>query len=126
MISADQIEKVISAYVADRDLRKFVLEFSRLSFNVRNNGQPKAIKLAKDVECKLAELHVGHASEDMFRDWMEELVRKPVAANSYISASQVFVVSVNRLVEERAFPEVPVLAHTSPGVVFGLATPLQV
>jgi hypothetical protein len=126
MVSAVQIEEVIASYIVSGDLRKFVLDFSRVSFNIHKSGTPEAIRLANCVDARIAELNVGHASEDMFQRWMADLDRaSPKSSNSFISGTFMFPHPVNLPVEESAFPALAESAHTSPGVEFGLAVLLQ-
>ena len=59
MVSANQIREVVSAFELHGDPNRFVLEFSRLSFDIRNNGDPEAIQLACTIEDKIATA-IGH------------------------------------------------------------------
>ena len=68
MVSANKIREVISSYVRDGDFKQFVLEFSKLSFNIRQSGEAAAIDLSKRIEAILAEVNVGHMTLEGFRN----------------------------------------------------------
>ena len=75
MVSVNQIREVVLDYVNNGDSDKFLLAFSKLSFNIRSNGGRAAIELARMVESKLAEVYVGHASQDALRRTLRDLVQ---------------------------------------------------
>lgn len=64
MASANQIREVILSFAQHGDANRFVLEFSRLSFDIRNHGSAEAIQLADAVQSKLADVSVGHGQLD--------------------------------------------------------------
>ena len=72
MVSANQIREVVSRYVGDNDLQRFVLEFSSLSFNIHKCGSKEAIRLAGDIESKLARSTRGHSHISDLRTWLRD------------------------------------------------------
>lgn len=78
MISADQIRQVISDYLSDKDSDKFILAFSRLSFNVRKLGDVEAISLADKVQFKLASAYSRHIPRDVLMKELAILAEQPV------------------------------------------------
>jgi len=77
MVSPSQIRDVISHYVRGGDANEFVLEFSKLSFDIVQRGSPAAVELAGKVECKLAEMYVGHLTQAAFRLWLRDEILGP-------------------------------------------------
>jgi hypothetical protein len=75
MVSAYQVREVVAGFVQRANLDDFVMEFSKLSFDIRNNGDPQAIEMAKNVEDQLALLHVGHLSPAELREKFRGLLR---------------------------------------------------
>ena len=80
-MSAGQIREVISSYVSKGDADKFLLDFSVLSYNIHKLGNPEAIRLANEIESKLADLRGGFISKSIFLESLRNLI-KP-SANSY-------------------------------------------
>lgn len=64
MASANQIREVILSFAQHRDANRFVLEFSKLSFDIRNHGSDEAVQLADAIQSKLADVSVGHGRID--------------------------------------------------------------
>lgn len=60
MASANQIRQAILDFVGHRDPNRFVLDFSRLSFDLRNSGDVEAIQLSAAIDGKIADVSVGH------------------------------------------------------------------
>ena len=82
MVSASEIHRVVTDYFSHQDANRFVLEFSRVSYNIHKNGSPEAIRLANEIESNLADLRGGFISKSVFLQNLEDLV-KPFA-NSYV------------------------------------------
>jgi hypothetical protein len=84
MVTTSQIQDVISNYLSHGDANKFVLEFSRLSYNIHQQGDPESIRLANQIECKLADVRAGLASRTDLLDFVGSLVN-PFVANNFVS-----------------------------------------
>ena|ERR1700733_10030640 len=126
MISANQIREVISGFLEHGDVDRFVLEFSKVSFDIRRRGTAAAADLVKTVEAKLAEAYVGHLSVTSMRGALEDIGKPAAVGYYYLNASAFSSNSVNSpAVVEKAFPAAAGVSGTSPGVVFGLEVPAQ-
>lgn len=96
MVSASQIREVIVSYEQHHDSSRFVLEFSKLSFDVQRDGSPEAIRLSRSIENKLSEVHVGHRSVEELRRAVVALVDLKPTDNYVIAAPLGFFESVNQ------------------------------
>src|SRR5438552_10179873 len=94
MVSAGQICEIIRNYVSQGDANKFVLDFSALSYNIHKSRNAEAIRLANEIESKLADLRGGFISKSVFLESLRDLV-KP-SANSYVIMVVDCVRSVNQ------------------------------
>lgn len=68
MVSASQIREVVAMYLSHNDSDRFVLEFSKLSYNIHKDGDAEAVALAQAIEFKMADLRSGCISHANFRD----------------------------------------------------------
>lgn len=121
MIHASQIREVISSYLSHSDADRFVLEFSRLSHNVHKHGDPEAIKLANQIESKLADARGGLMSKSAFLAYLRQIM-SPVSNSCYFFAGFQVLSPVNRPAEVVAGREIPAWAGsfgTLSGAVFG-------
>jgi len=115
MVSDHQINELALSYVHDGDLKKFVLEFSKLSFNIRQHGNPAAIENAKIIESKLAEVYAGHLPQVGFRNWLRDSANVSPVGYSSMGAAAAFFNSVNRpAVVEKSFPALAATSGTLP------------
>jgi hypothetical protein len=74
MVDINQISSVVSNYLSYGDAERFVLEFSKLSYNIHKHGEPDAIELANSIESKMADLRSGLISKPEFSDFLSNLV----------------------------------------------------
>ncbi len=77
MVSAAQMREVISSYLSQDDVERFVLEFSPLSHNIHKNGDSEAIELANKIESKIADLHAALVTKSDFRSFLRQLAVPP-------------------------------------------------
>jgi hypothetical protein len=118
MISADQIRKVVAAYVSDNNSDKFVRDFSALSYNIHKSGNAEATSLARSVEFKMADFRSGCITKSAFLDELRILIGAPSAANRRVFGQ--FSDPVNRrVVIESDFQGWAAASGTSPAVGFG-------
>jgi hypothetical protein len=127
MVSVNQIQQIILSFSNHRDPKRFVSEFSRLSFNIRQEGDAEAVRLARAVEAKLAHAYVGHASIDSLQTELLDMLHPAAVGYYYAVASSAFFNSANRpAVVEKAFPAAAAASGTLPAVVFGSVDPVRV
>jgi len=120
MVSASQIREVAQRYIDQRDDKIFALEFSKLSFNVRQHGSPEAVRLVREIESRLASLSVGHLSRHALLAELQDIARPRAVGYYFAAGASLSFNSVNQpAVVEKAFP-VAASSGTLPGVVFGL------
>ena len=74
MVSANEIRAVVSRYLSQEDAEKFIHEFSALSHNIHKNGDAEAIKLANEIEMKMADVHSDRLSIGDFADFLRSIV----------------------------------------------------
>jgi hypothetical protein len=119
MVYAHQIREVVAGYLSkDLDANGFLLRFSALSYNIHNQGDAEAVRLADHIESCLVDLRAGCIKEVQLRSILRELTYSTSANNFYMPVS--FPVSVNQYLGlEKAFPEYHVSSGTSPAVGFG-------
>lgn len=89
MVFSSEIRKVISDYLSEKNADKFVSNFSVLSYNIHKNGNLEAVRLADEVESKLADRRGGFVSESVLLENLRDLI-KP-SANTYATVAVVFV-----------------------------------
>jgi hypothetical protein len=124
MASASQIRESVSSYLQHGDADKFILEFSALSYNIHRHGNPEAIRVANEIESKLADLRGGFISKSVFLESLGDLV-KP-SANNYVVMYLDCSGSVNqRAVLENSSLEWAGSFGTSLGVGYGSAIPVR-
>ena len=82
MVTVDQIREAVLNYVRDGNADSFVLEFSKLSFDIAQRGEPEAIRLAKLVEGKLAQAYAGHLEQKGLRGSLADLFQRIEIASS--------------------------------------------
>lgn len=99
MVTASQINEIVTKYASHQDANKFVLDFSEVSHNIHKNGTPEAIRLANEIESKLADLRGGFISKSIFIENLHDLI-KPFA-NQYV----VMALSCSGTVNRQAVPE---------------------
>ena len=63
MITVTQILKLVSDHLPSKTLDDFAAKFAELFYDIENTGDPAAIKLAYEIESKLAYASAGIASE---------------------------------------------------------------
>ncbi len=125
MVSANQIRKLIAAFVERRDdLRAFGRKFSELSYNIHKNGDQHAIALCNDVETVLADFAAGV----IVRDELNALLAVLLPTNKEVvfalhAQREIILPPLNVLVEAPS-PLASVFAGRSPGVVSGSEVPL--
>ncbi|HKS75113.1 MAG TPA: hypothetical protein VJQ82_18035 [Terriglobales bacterium] len=105
MILAHQIREIVLSYAEHRDAKRFIHEFSQLSFNISENGHPEAIRLAHIIESRLAEVSVGHGSPSALRALLLESIAEGPSNYFVAGVKALYSAPVNSPVEERAFPE---------------------
>jgi len=124
MVSANQIRQIVLSYLSDSDADKFVLSFSAASYNIHKNGNPEAIRLANEVESKLADLRGGFVSKSIFKENLRDLI-KP-SANNYVVMVLDYSCSVNqRAVPESSFRGLAGFSDTLSEGVFGSVLPVR-
>jgi len=84
MVTIDQIREAVLKYLAHGDANRFVLDFSRLSYNIHTNGDSDAQLIADRIESKLADVRAGFASKDDLLEFVSTLVN-PYVANNFVS-----------------------------------------
>jgi hypothetical protein len=118
MISASQIREVVWDYINNGDAQRFVLEFSQLSFNIRQTGTVAAQDLSRNIQETLAQVYLSHMTQPALKAWL----RNNVAPVGYEIAAIGVVHQpseqnmVNRPVGEIAFPA----SAGSFGTLFGV------
>src|ERR1700723_3390936 len=94
MASASQIRESVSNYLQHGDADKFVIEFSAASYTVHKHGNQEAIRVANEIESKLADLRGGFISKSVFLETLRDLI-KP-SANTYVVTVLCSADSVNQ------------------------------
>ncbi|SRR5712692_10200284 len=94
MASAGQIREIVSSYLSHGDADKFVLEFSVASYNIHKHGNAEAIRLANEVESRLADLRGRFISKSVFVEHLRDLL-KP-SANNFVYMTFSYPGSVNQ------------------------------
>ena len=74
MTSLNEVHQVILEFVQHGDADKFVVEFSKLSFEVPLGAEQAAIDLIAMVDSKVSQVYVGHISLYAFREWLQNNV----------------------------------------------------
>ena len=111
MVTVNQIREVAYGYIQRGDIQEFLLEFSKLSFNIHQHGELEAIELAKRIEDKLAKVHAHPISQDEFRDWLRELLPIAVSLSQEVpqstgSTAQVIVTELT-ITRWEMYPSLP-------------------
>ena len=70
MITVIQIVKLISDALQHHDYEVFSAKFAELFYDIEKTGEPDAIKLAYEIESKLADVSAGIASERSFENFL--------------------------------------------------------
>lgn len=87
MVTTNQIAEVVHNYLLQPDANNFVIEFSRLSYDILEHGDPDAVKLANRIEGYLADVRAGLISKTAFADSLRALVPPPIYAVAVITSS---------------------------------------
>ncbi len=101
MISASQINEIVSAYLKDGDVNRFVLAFSGLSYNIHKNGSRESIRLANEIECSLADLRGGFISKSIFQQHLLDLVKPSANVDAVLIFCPNYSVNETAVIENR-------------------------
>jgi len=120
MVSKNDIQQVMKDYVQHRDGDRFVLEFSKVSYDIEKRGDSKAVDLSRRVQAKLAEVYAGHMSQTLLYNWAADMAEPSMVAYYYMNVVVAFYDSVNRAaVVEKGFQTWVGSSGRSHGAVFG-------
>ena len=115
MVSVNQIRKVAADFVDGGDRDRFVVEFAKLSVNIRQDGEAEAIDLVHKINSKMALIRSGHLSVERFSEWLRAIPEPAPAINYYVAAAG-FSNPINApAVLEKPFPASPGPSYTSRG-----------
>jgi hypothetical protein len=127
MVSTSQVRELIRCYLSGAlDLKNFAENFESLYSDINISCESEALALADRVQRFLGRVSSGYYAENDLRTALYPLAGEPLAANTMIGVPP-FNLSVNHfVVEERASPVSSASSGTSPAVVFGSISCLQV
>ena len=86
MVTANQINEVVLDYLFHDDANRFLVEYSRLSYNIGERGDAVAIALVNKIETHLADVRAGVISRTAFKDALRNL-SIPIYVSSTVTGS---------------------------------------
>jgi hypothetical protein len=88
MITVSQILKLAMEALSNNDFETFSAKFAELFYDIENTGEPDAIKLAHQIESKLADVSTGITSERSLENFL--LSKFPVNTQTLVLVASPF------------------------------------